>query len=104
MPSFKIIGLPVLKKKSFEDFTIYGCGGHLGHVIWTIYINFLSPFPRRLHMKFSLDLRSGFRKKIFANGGHIHVYSPVSGTDNPLGQMLFIYIIIQSFAAIFPIK
>ena len=29
-------------------FTIYGHDGHLGHVTWTIYINFHSPFPRRL--------------------------------------------------------
>ena len=33
-------------------FTIYGRGGHLGHVTWTIYINFRSPFPRRPHIKF----------------------------------------------------
>ena len=26
-----------------KDFTIQGHGGHLGHVTWTIYINFLSP-------------------------------------------------------------
>ena len=42
-------------------FTIYGHGGHLGHVIWTIYINFRSPFPRRLHIKFGFDWQSGFR-------------------------------------------
>ena len=33
-------------------FTVYGHGGHLGHVTLTIYINFRSPFPRRLHIKF----------------------------------------------------
>ena len=46
-----------------EDFlsTIYGHGGHLGHVTWTIYINFCSPFPRRLHIKFGFDWPSGFR-------------------------------------------
>ena len=44
-----------------RDFTIYGRGGHLGHVIWTIYINFCSPFPRRLHIKFCFDWPSGFR-------------------------------------------
>ena len=33
----------------------YGRGGYLGHLTWTIYINFLSPFPRRLHMKFGLE-------------------------------------------------
>ena len=60
MPSFKIIGLPVLEKKIFEGFTIYGRGGHLGHVTWTIHINFLSPFPRRLHIKFGFDRPSGF--------------------------------------------
>ena len=42
-------------------FTIYGHGGHLGHVTWTIYINFCSPFPRRLHIKFGFDWPSGFR-------------------------------------------
>ena len=40
---------------------IYSYGGHLGHVTLTIYINFLSPFPRMLHMKFGFDWPSGFR-------------------------------------------
>ena len=39
MPSFKIIGLLVLEKM-LKHFTIYERGGHLGHVAWTIYINF----------------------------------------------------------------
>ena len=39
-------------------FTIYGPGGHLGHVTWTIYTNFGSPFPRRLHIKFGFDWSS----------------------------------------------
>ena len=42
-------------------FSIYGHGGHLGHVTWTIYTNFRSPFPRRLHIKFGFDWSSGFR-------------------------------------------
>ena len=41
MPSFKIIGLLVLEKNFFKVFTIYGHGGHLGHVTWTFYINFI---------------------------------------------------------------
>ena len=45
----------------FKVFTIYGHGGHLGHVTWTIYTNFCSPFPRRLHIKFGCDWPSGFR-------------------------------------------
>ena len=45
----------------FKVFAIYGHGGHLGHVTWTIYINFRSPFLRRLHLKFGFDWPSGFR-------------------------------------------
>ena len=59
------VGLSVLEKKIFlKVFTIYGRGGRLGHVTscmtWTIYINFGSPFPRRLHIKFGFDWPSGF--------------------------------------------
>ena len=32
-------------------FIIYGHGGHLGHVTWTIWTNFGSPVPQRLHKK-----------------------------------------------------
>ena len=42
-------------------FTIYGYGSRLGCVTWTIYINFRSPFPRWLHIKFGFDWPSGFR-------------------------------------------
>ena len=35
--------------------TINEHGGHLGHVTCTIYINFVSHFPRRIHMKFGLN-------------------------------------------------
>ena len=45
----------------FKVFTIYGHGGHLGDVTWTIYINFRSPLPRRLHIKYGFDWSSGFR-------------------------------------------
>ena len=41
--------------------SIFEHGGYLGHVTWIIYINFRSPFPRRLHMKFGFDWSSGFR-------------------------------------------
>ena len=73
MPSFKIIRLSVLEKNIFS---IYGHGSHLGHVTWTIYIKFLTPFPRRCHLKFG-------EKKMFENNGHIHVYSPGAGGDSP---------------------
>ena len=42
-------------------FTIYGHDSHLCHVTWTIYTNFRSPFPMRLHIKFGFDWPSGFR-------------------------------------------
>ena len=71
MPSFKIIGLLVLEKNIFKVFNIYGHGGHLGHVTWTIYINFPSPFPRRLHIKFGFDWPSGFRGEDVGNCGQM---------------------------------
>ena len=40
---------------SFFTIYVYGRGGHLGLVTWAIYINFLSHFPRRFHMKFGFD-------------------------------------------------
>ena len=47
----------------FKGFTIYGHGGHLGHVTCTIYRDFLSNFLRKLHIKFGLDWPSGFREE-----------------------------------------
>ena len=41
-------------------FTIYGRGGHLGHVTQTPQTNFRSPNPLRLLMKFGFDRPSGF--------------------------------------------
>ena len=32
---------------SFKGFTIYRHGGHLGHVTWNFYTNFLSPYHER---------------------------------------------------------
>ena len=41
-----------------KDF--YNMGGHLGHVTWTIYINFCS----RLQMKFGIDWPRGYREDV----------------------------------------
>ena len=52
---------------SGEDFNIYALYGHgspLGHVTWTIYIKFCSPFSRRLHLKFGIVWPSGFREDV----------------------------------------
>ena len=40
-------------------FTIYGRGGHHGHVTQVPRTNFRSPYPRRLHIKFGFDWPSG---------------------------------------------
>ena len=42
-------------------FTIYGRGGHLGHVTQMPRTNFHSPYPRKLHIKFGFDQASSFR-------------------------------------------
>ena len=65
MPSFNIIVHLVLEKKIFKVFTIYGHGCHLGHVTWTIYINFRSPFPRRLHKNLALIGQAVSEEKTF---------------------------------------
>ena len=41
-------------------FTIYGRGGHLGHVTQMPRTKYCSPYPRRLHIKFGFDRASGF--------------------------------------------
>ena len=43
-----------------RGFTIYGRGGHIGHVTQMPRIKFRSPYPRRLHIKFGFDQSSGF--------------------------------------------
>ena len=48
----------------FESFYINEHGSHLGHVTCTIYINFLSYFPRRPHLKkFGFDWSTDFREE-----------------------------------------
>ena len=51
----------------------------------TVYANFHSLFLRMLHIKFGFDWPSSFREDY----GHIHVYSPGAGPDNPLGPKYF---------------
>ena len=47
---------PLVLMKIFEGFlTIYGHGGHLGHVTQMPRTNFNSPVPWRLHTKFGVD-------------------------------------------------
>ena len=46
-------------------FTIYGRGGHLGHVTQTPRTNFCSPIPLRLQMKFGFDWPCGFGEDLW---------------------------------------
>ena len=48
------------ERRFLRVFTIYGRGGHLGHVTQVPRTNFRSPYPRRLHIKFCFDWPSGF--------------------------------------------
>ena len=72
IPSFVKINLPVVEK-IFEGFlTIYGRGGHLGHVTHMPRTNFRSPYPRRLQIKFGFDLGKRFWRrclKLFTTDG-----------------------------------
>ena len=53
------------EKDFWRVFTIYGHGGHLGHVTQTPRINFCSPIPLRLHMKSGFDTPSGFGEDLW---------------------------------------
>ena len=44
-------------------FTVYGLGGHLGHVTWISRSNFCNPYPWMLHIKFHFDWPSGLREE-----------------------------------------
>ena len=63
IPSFVKIGLPVLEKFFEWFFTIYGRGGHLGHVTQILRSNFRPHNPGMLHIKFHFDWPSGFKEE-----------------------------------------
>ena len=83
---------PVPEKKIFYVFTICGNGGHLGHVIWTIFTNFRSSFLKRLYMKFDFDWPSDFRGKDISNCGRTTTtdagpWVPYKLTYEPMAQV-----------------
>ena len=81
----------------FQVFTINEHGGHLGHVTCTIYISFLSYFPRRLHIKFGFDWRRRSQRRSCLIIMVIYMYiAPGQGQTTPWGQSLFINNIIWS--------
>ena len=59
---------PSASEEDFKVFAIYSHGGHLGHVTWTIYINFHFPFLTMLYIKFqfnSIQVYSGIRSNTY---------------------------------------
>ena len=61
IPSFIEIGLSVPEKKIFEGvFTIYRCGGHLGHVTSIMSSEFHFLVHESFHTKFGSDRHSSF--------------------------------------------
>ena len=86
MPSFMIIGLLVRLKV----FTIYRCGGHLCHVTCFIYINFLSPFSRRLNINLHLigqAARGGGRQPPWVHCFHCQIYLVVCCRFSPIKRL-----------------
>ena len=60
-PSFVEIGLSVPEKKNFEGIlTIYGRGGHLGHVTSIMSSDFHFLLPESFHTKFGSEWSSSF--------------------------------------------
>ena len=57
---FLEIGLPVLEKIFKGFFTIYGHGGHLGHVTSIRSSDFHFLVPESFHKKFGSDRQSSF--------------------------------------------
>ena len=54
------------RRRFLKVFTIYGHGGHLDYLTWTIYTNFHSPFPLMFHVKFGFDWPSGFGEEMIS--------------------------------------
>ena len=56
---FRENGLAGSGEDFFRIFTIYGRGGHLGHVTKMPRTKYRSSYPRRLHIKFVFDWPRG---------------------------------------------
>ena len=60
IPSFLVFGPPVLEKIFEGFFTIYGHGGHLGHVTSIMSSDFHFLVPKTVLKIFGSDLHSSF--------------------------------------------
>ena len=61
-------------------FTIYGCGGHLGHVSSIMSSDFHFLVPESFHTKFGSDRHSSSEKILF-EFLYVHDLGPRSGND-----------------------
>ena len=88
---------------SGEDFAIYSHGGHLGHVTWTIYINFF-PLPKDAPHEVRLRLAKRFQMRRCFNIMEIYMYiAPGQGQTNPRGHNFSININFLSIC-LFPVS
>ena len=68
--------------------TRHGHGGHLGQVTWIVLINYLSPIPRRRHMKFGFNQSSGFRGEDVWKCWHTYIHTYIWTTEAHLHYKL----------------
>ena len=81
IPSFLKICLPVLEKKIFEGFfTIYGRGGHLGHVTSIMSSDFHFLVPESFH-KNLVQIGKVVSEKIRFEFLYVHDLRPRSSND-----------------------
>ena len=70
---------------TFDVFTIYGHGGHLGHATRIVWTTFHSPDPWRLHMKFGYNWPNSFRAEVvwkkFMSRQHYFCHSRASNSE-----------------------
>ena len=91
MPNFKIIGHLVLERRFSKVFTIYGCGGHLGHVTSIMSSDFHFLVPESFHTKFGSDRHSRFGENQ-VEFLYVHDLGPRSRNDLDLQYShIFIY-------------
>ena len=72
-------------------FVIYSHGGHLGHVIMTIYANFHSLVLRMLHIKFGFDWPGGFTEEDVQIFWSYTCMKPWGRGRQPLGPKILSY-------------
>ena len=87
-----------------KGFYLMWGGGHLGHMNQIPEQAFVLPTHGCFTCNLALIGQAVMEKTLFENNGHIHVYIPGEGTDNPLGSEVLYkhkYCVTLSFAVSF---